>query len=77
LPDLKPDDKSENEAHPYKPITRNKALTVRLPGARIAPASKTNADSQTGLENSEANARVMGSNSFGSKFIRMIRLMLS
>jgi hypothetical protein len=35
-------------------MTRELAVTVRLPGVKIAPTSKTLACSQTGLENSGA-----------------------
>src|SRR5215813_10830011 len=45
---------------------RKQAVTVRLPVARIAPANKTLACSQTGLENSGANSTIKGNNSAGS-----------
>src|SRR5215813_690845 len=45
---------------------RKQAVTVRLPVARIAPANKTLACSQTGLEKSGANSTIRGNNSAGS-----------
>jgi hypothetical protein len=48
------------------PIIRKHAVTVRLPGARIAPTNKTWACSQTGLEKSGANSTIRGNNSAGS-----------
>lgn len=42
------------------------ALTVRLPGARMAPITSTTASSQTLLENSAANSRIKFMISIGS-----------
>ncbi len=58
-------------------ITRKMALTVRLPGATMTPTSSTSADSQMGLENNRANAKIQGINSFGRKLIRRNQITLS
>jgi hypothetical protein len=45
---------------------RRQEVTVRLPSARIAPANKTFACAQTGLEKSGANSTIRGINSAGN-----------
>jgi hypothetical protein len=47
-------------------MTRKHAVTVRVPGARIAPTNKTLACSHTGLEKRGANAIISDNNSAGS-----------
>src|SRR5688572_12483782 len=51
-------------------MTRRHAVTVRVPGARIAPTNKTLACSQTGLEKSGANSTIRDNNSAGSLSMR-------
>lgn len=47
-------------------MMRRQEVTVRLPMARIAPANKTFACSQTDLEKSGANSTINGINSAGN-----------
>jgi hypothetical protein len=44
---------------PYSPIASKAELTVRLPGARIAPASNTRTWCQTRFENSGSNGEII------------------
>lgn len=71
------DDTFESLTESFRPMTRKIALTVRFPGANIAPTKRTIADPHTGWLNSDLKASIMGINSSGSKFIRIFQTTLS
>ena len=52
-------------------------VTVRFPGARIAPTTSTTADSHTLLENSGANSSIKLINSICSKFVMTFYIVLT